>query len=200
MVYTCNYTSSWWETTTTISIDGGDTLDLRFSRSRFNLTACTLLVTSLLLENDMGEQHGEERGDASSRRGNGRVLRSAKSRALKAKDVYHGLATSMITDHFQPLLSTIRRGGRAELARAEPSETELRIQRGEPLCESSLRRPGIWILLLIGISGYRPLRSRKNSHSRSTRVYEVGKTNSYDIQRDLISLRDSLVGVERSIN
>jgi len=117
------------------------------------------------------------------------------------------------------LLSTIRRGGRAELARAEPSETELRIQRGEPLCESSLRRPGIWILLLIGISGYRPLRSRKNSHSRSTRVYEVGKTNSYDIQtrgsefrrfglclhlpkeyRDLTSLRDSLVGVERSIN
>ncbi|EGI65720.1 hypothetical protein G5I_05821 [Acromyrmex echinatior] len=295
MVYTCNYTSPWWETTTTIGIDGGDTLDLRFSRSRSNLTACTLLVTSSLLENDMGEQHGEERGDASSRRGNGRVLRSAKSRALKAKDVYHRLAISTIADHFQParnnrssihrhehnerhevinpaarraartnltvvffarwdkifggklhsgeirweskeralsthsLLLSTRRGGRAELARAEPSDTELRIQRGEPLCESSLRRPGIWILLLIGIFRVTVRRDPlANSHSRlgpfASRlrvVYEVGKTSSYDIEtredrnfaeisdcvyisrrdtRDLTSLRDSLVGVERSIN
>ncbi|KYQ50864.1 hypothetical protein ALC60_10003, partial [Trachymyrmex zeteki] len=186
MVYACDYASPWWETTTTISIDGGDTLDLRFSRSRRNLTACTLIVTSSLLENDTGELYREERGDASSRRGNGGVLRNAKLRALKAKDVYHGCFIRIINsgnfyDHFQPirnsrssvdryehLLSTIRRGGRAELARAEPSDTELRVQRGEPLCESSLRRPGIWILLLIG--------------------------------RDLTSLRDLLVGVERSIN
>lgn len=90
MVYACDYASPWWETTTTISIDGGDTLDLRFSRSRRNLTACTLIVTSSLLENDTGELYREERGDASSRRGNGGVLRNAKLRALKAKDVYHG--------------------------------------------------------------------------------------------------------------
>ncbi|XP_012056054.1 PREDICTED: uncharacterized protein LOC105619135 [Atta cephalotes] len=109
MVYTCNYTSSWWETTTTVSIDGGDTLDLRFSRSRFNLTACTLFVTSLLLENDMGEQHGEERGDASSRRGNGRVLRSAKSRALKAKDVYHGCFIRIINVCRDAYLETLTR-------------------------------------------------------------------------------------------
>lgn len=48
------------------------------------------------------------------------------------------------------LLSTIRRGGRAELARAEPSDTELRTLRGEPLRESSLCQPRIWILSRIG--------------------------------------------------
>ncbi|XP_018309808.1 uncharacterized protein [Mycetomoellerius zeteki] len=98
MVYACDYASPWWETTTTISIDGGDTLDLRFSRSRRNLTACTLIVTSSLLENDTGELYREERGDASSRRGNGGVLRNAKLRALKAKDVYHGCFIRIIND------------------------------------------------------------------------------------------------------
>lgn len=72
------------------------------------------------------------------------------------------------------LLSTIKRGGRAELARAEPSDTELRTRREEQLCESSLRRPRIWILTRIGILDYRRSRSCESSRLRSARVFETG--------------------------
>jgi len=80
------------------------------------------------------------------------------------------------------LLSTIRRGGRAELPRAEPSDTELRTQRGEPLRESSLRRPRIWTLSRIGTSGYRFDRVIESSRSKKP---EIEARSSYDVKKRL---------------
>ncbi|TGZ50792.1 Uncharacterized protein DBV15_01738, partial [Temnothorax longispinosus] len=179
-----------------ITTNGGDTLDLRFSRSRRDLTACTLLLKTT-------RESGET--PRCGNVGNGGVLRSAKSRALAAEDVYHGCFIRIINvpirdsgffacwskirreitlgrdsvrikgarpQYALSLLSTIRRGGRAELARAEPSDTELRTPRGEPLrSESSLRRPRIWILSRIGIPGCRRSRSRVRGPLAYTSVY-----------------------------